>query len=373
MNKKLIALAIAAIAPAAFAAGNEVVLYGQVNVGVVAADHWDVFTYGPNSVSQVRVDDLNTNSRFGIKGEEDLGGGLKAFFKVEQGIGPDATVANVGVQGSSNGNAFASREGWVGVKGGFGSIGLGRGKSAYQVATENFDLFDGNITLDINAGDIAYNFGAAKNTKGELVMVPAGDKVDAFGGAASYRFSNDIKYTYEANGLSIALDYGLGTKFQEDKDAKTGKSGRNFAASVQYNFEPFWVISAYNNQKAVNDNKTDNFLIGGGWGAGPLNVGVAYEYNRATYASGVNNKQNLVLINTSYDVGASTFKVGLIHGDKVKSNGNTVKDSDFDRYALGWRYGLSKRTATVVEYGHIDYKSSFKDATTFTVGLMHSF
>jgi predicted porin len=324
---------------------------------VVAADHWDVFTYGPNAVSQIRVDDLNTNSRFGLKGEENLGDGMKAIFQIEQGIGPDSTVANVGTAGGGSNSAFASREGWVGLKGGFGSIRLGRGKSAYQLATENFDLFDAAITLDLDAGD---TFGDA---------------------AASYRFSNDIKYNYEANGLAIAADYGFGSKFTEDKTA-AGKSGANFAASAQYAFDPFWVVTAYNNQRSLTANKLDtdkkdNFLLGGGWGAGPLSVSAAYEYNRFSPAGGSAGKQNLYLINAQYELGAepgmSTIKTGLIHGDKIKTGSTTMAGSDYDRFVAGWKYGLSKRTFTVVEYGHIDYKSSQKDATTFTVGLMHAF
>jgi predicted porin len=369
MNKKLIALAIAAIAaPAAYAADNEVTLYGQVNVGVVAADHWDVKSYGPNGVSQLRVDDLNTNSRIGLKGEENLGDGLKAIFQIEQGVGPDDTVGNAGVANSTdpngNGNAFASREGWVGLKGGFGSVRLGRGKSAYQLATENFDLFDAAITLDLDAADTF--------------------------DAASYRFNNDIKYNYEANGLAVAVDYGLGSRFGDSASKKTysedktanGKSGANFAASVQYTFDPFFLVTAYNNQRALtkdglNTVKRDNFLLGGGWGLGNLNLGLAYEYNRLTDQNGVAGKQNLYLVNAQYELGAqpgqSTVKAGLIHGDKVKTGGVDAAGSDFDRFVAGWKYGLSKRTFTVVEYGHIDYKSSQKDATTFTVGLMHAF
>jgi len=338
MNKKLIALAVAALAaPAVMAADNEVVLYGQVNVGIMAADHWDVKSYAPNAVSQVRVDDLNTNSRIGFKGTEDLGGGLKAYFQIETYLSPDNAAES---------GAWGSREAWVGLKGDFGKVGLGHGKTAYQHAIENFDLFDGGITQDLAAGD-------------------------TLGGVNSTRFKNQVKYGYEGNGLTFEADYGFG----EDKNATTGNQSRNFALQGQYNFDPFWVVGAYNNQKAGNatSDKREQFVLGGGWGAGPLNLGAAWQNTKNNFAGAGDEKQNQILVNASYDIDKTTLKVGLIHGSKIKTDGGDITDSDFNRWTIGAKYNLSKRTGLIAEYGRIDFAGNVKDPSTFTVGLMHAF
>ena len=64
-----------------------------------------------------------TTSWFGVKGSEDLGGGLKANFALSSFF-----RADTGVQGRFTGDTFFSREASVGLFGGFGSLTLGRGR-----------------------------------------------------------------------------------------------------------------------------------------------------------------------------------------------------------------------------------------------------
>ena len=77
MNKKLIALALAALPAAAMA---DVTMYGIMKIGVenTSADFGNKYDH-----SQNRIDDYG--SRIGFKGTEDLGDGLKAIWQVEQG------------------------------------------------------------------------------------------------------------------------------------------------------------------------------------------------------------------------------------------------------------------------------------------------
>ncbi|QNM95189.1 porin [Chitinimonas koreensis] len=103
-------------------ADGNVTLYGQVNVVGAYVDD--------GTTKTIKVDNAYTSSRLGFRGEEDLGDGLKAYFQIEQGIRPDD---------GTSGN-FASREGWVGLQGSFGKLGLGRGKTPY---TNMADWFDG--------------------------------------------------------------------------------------------------------------------------------------------------------------------------------------------------------------------------------------
>ena len=60
------------------------------------------------------------NSRFGFRGTEDLGGGLKVFFQMEAVVAVDN-----GIGGAGPGGVFWNRDTFVGMKGGFGEVRLG--------------------------------------------------------------------------------------------------------------------------------------------------------------------------------------------------------------------------------------------------------
>ena len=136
MNKKLIALAVAGacVAPAAMAqTANPVTLYGRVYVTFESVEAKG----GPSTAASVprrqRVSDQS--SLLGVRGTEDLGGGLKAFFQLETGFKPD-----------ENNTTFAARNSGVGLQGGFGSILLGRWDMPWKVATIAIDPY-GDLTL----------------------------------------------------------------------------------------------------------------------------------------------------------------------------------------------------------------------------------
>ena len=121
MQTRIIALAVAGAlaAPAAVAqTPNPVTLYGLIFGTIESVEARG----GSAPVSRrTRVEDHS--SRFGIRGTEDLGGGLKAFFQLETAFRID-----------SNNTTFAARNSGVGLMGGWGSILLGRWDSPYKVA-----------------------------------------------------------------------------------------------------------------------------------------------------------------------------------------------------------------------------------------------
>src|ERR1700680_4410764 len=135
MNKKLIALAVAGVcvAPAAMAqTTNPVVLYGVVYETLESVEG-----KGPTTAATAprrqRVSDQA--SRLGVRGTEDLGGGLKAFFQLETVFKAD-----------QNDSTFANRNSAVGLQGGFGSILMGRWDTPLKVAANAMDPF-GDVTL----------------------------------------------------------------------------------------------------------------------------------------------------------------------------------------------------------------------------------
>ena len=127
MQKKLIALAVAGLVSGGAFAQSTVTLYGSFdagvrNVGNVNAAGDDVWTMGSSGT-------YNSN-RWGLRGSEDIGGGLKARFNLEGGF-------NSGT-GAATGVLF-DRTAWVGLEGSMGSLDFGR---QYTVIFKTIGAYD---------------------------------------------------------------------------------------------------------------------------------------------------------------------------------------------------------------------------------------
>src|SRR4029079_3915074 len=130
MNKKLVALAVAGAFALPLAAeaqtGAQVTLYGRANMDLefVKASGADAADGSTTTVTRVS----SNSSRFGLRGTEALGGGLTAFFQVENSVNWDGN-------GAGNANTIANRETFVGLQGSYGQIWLGRSLSPYDDTT----------------------------------------------------------------------------------------------------------------------------------------------------------------------------------------------------------------------------------------------
>ena len=127
MNKKLMALAVGSVlaAPAVMAQTSTVTLYGRANLGL---DNYQATgATNPNLDYKSRMRVYDTGSRIGVRGIEDLGGGLRAVFQIESGLNADTgnTLNQGGGQNFSAG-LLASRPSWVGLDGAFGRVLWGR-------------------------------------------------------------------------------------------------------------------------------------------------------------------------------------------------------------------------------------------------------
>jgi predicted porin len=192
MKKSLIALAVLAASGAAFAQSS-VTIYGVA----------DVVVHKDKGVSTTMTSGGVSTSRLGFKGTEDLGGGLKANFKLEQGI--DLTNGAAGNFG---------REAWVGLSGGFGEVQLGNSYSAYDnIAGASDPALDSNV---IDPTNILASRGYISNPTGNIAyMTP---NFGGFSGYASYSLPSTSKVmslaaSYAAGPVAVAFGY------QDDNDA----------------------------------------------------------------------------------------------------------------------------------------------------------
>ncbi|WP_439709426.1 porin [Cupriavidus pauculus] len=119
----------------AASAQSSVTLYGVVDTGVEFVNK-----VGPQSNSVTRMLNLSGTvpSRWGLRGSEDLGGGLKSQFVLESGFAPDSGVSNQG------GRLFG-RQAWVGVSGAWGQVALGRQYTMLFWSTFDADILGPNV------------------------------------------------------------------------------------------------------------------------------------------------------------------------------------------------------------------------------------
>jgi len=275
MKKSLIALAVLAASGASFAQSS-VTLYGVADVWLGSSKVESNVNGVNSSLTSTKLDSGGINtSRFGFKGSEDLGGGLKANFQLEQGINVDT-----GAQGHA-GVAF-DRQSWVGLSGGFGEVQLGKTWSPYDdVRSSNNDTFNANIAASFNTW-VGYQD----------------------------RLNNSIKYQSPTfSGFSGAVSYSLG----EDKTA-TASASRIAAISAKYAGGPVSVGVAYQEQTQTGGvNSAFNALPG----MGSTNLfGLAPQL-----AASFTGKTKYALINGSYDFGVAKLIGGY---NKVKQDVNAT-------------------------------------------------
>src|SRR4051812_24354305 len=111
MKKTLLAFALLGAFAGTASAQSNVTVYGVVEIAVNYADN--------GAATNARTFSLDNGtslpSRIGFKGTEDLGGGLKALFQLENGFNLDTGAI------TQTGRIFG-RQAWVGLNGGFGTV-----------------------------------------------------------------------------------------------------------------------------------------------------------------------------------------------------------------------------------------------------------
>ena len=327
MKKSLIALAVLAAAGAA-SAQSSVTLYGRLDAGLVSAKD----QIGGDGVTRSKLDsNVLNNSLWGMKGSEDLGGGLKANFVLEQGFSVDTGEA------AKAERAF-HRQATVGLSGSFGNVDLGR----------NYPAYDSIRSLVNNTAD---------------TNMAVTTDVFSNGGDYTNRTNNSIRFDSAVyNGFSGAVSYGFG----ENKDITPGaKSTDQASLHVKYVNGPVVAAYAYMVDKQADGSTTKYNLVGGAYDFGVVRLNAGYNNAKRT---GSEDKEYQVGVSAPF--GATTVYFGYANSKTDPDVGATVKRSGFD---LAATYALSKRTTAYAGYKTYEIKDANKEATAVGVGIRHVF
>lgn len=332
MKKNLIALAVLAASGVA-SAQSSVTAYGLTDV-------WFGQTKtSATGTASVKNTVLNSGgvatSRYGFKGTEDLGGGLKANFQLEQGFNLDTGAVQTA------GSSF-NRQSWVGFSGGFGEVQLGKVWTSYDdIRSSANDTFNANISASFSAWD-----------------------------AYTDRTNNGLKYSSPVmGGLSGSITYALGEDKAPGRDASSLLSlGGQFAQG------PLFVGLAYQEEKTPA--LKDTFML----------VNASYDLKVVKLIAGYNTVKTAVP--RVADVKAKEYNFGveaplsanlsLAGGYAYSKSEQSGRDISKARgYSAAALYSLSKRTTLYVAFN--DTKVEAPQARTETksqiygLGVNHKF
>ncbi|MDR3056367.1 MAG: porin [Zoogloeaceae bacterium] len=333
MQKKLIALAVAALASGAAFAQSNVTIYGNVDVGF--SHRGD--NIANNVGSQNAIDSgISDDSYVGFKGVEDLGNGLKALFVLEAGFTAD--------DGASTGSLF-EKQAFLGLTGNFGTAIAGRLVAPRYSLLAAIDPFaDGtvgrfhNVFSDVVAADVdrVNNAVAYVSPSFSGFSVTAAYSTSALWSEGSLTASPDNDgdlrvYTVLPRYTNGPLDIGLAYQQIKGKDSTSAAKVKQWTLGGTYDFKVVKLSAYYDNYK--DKQGVANVVLG----------------------------SHGILGN---DMKLKTFGVGVTvpfgkHAILASYNTSKAKQSNFvndtaKQWALGYTYSLSKRTNFYAAYADIN-------------------
>jgi predicted porin len=311
MKKTLIALAVLAASGAAMAQSS-VTLYGVADM---------VLHKDKNASAKLTSGGVST-SRWGIKGEEDLGGGLKAGFLYEQKIALDDGAAGPGFD----------RQTYLSLSGGFGEIKLGKIWTAYD---------------DIGgATDAAFN----ANVLGPVALI----------------FQSQYEYTANPNnGFYYASPSFGGFSGAFSTNLREGVANSRVSAfHVKYEGGPLFVALGYQDDEPNNEKYT--------------RIGASYDLGMAKLLASYGRAKNADV--NEWSIGADV----PVASNLVLSVGYAQSKQDGFKAERGWSlaaaYALSKRTTAYAGYfdanaAAVNGRAGAAGApdSRFGIGLKHTF
>lgn len=333
MKKSLIALAVLGAFAGAAAAQSSATLYGMIDMGYGVGNGG---AYEGNKGDDSKFQqwgNSNSTSRWGLKGQEDLGNGVAVYFNLESKISPED---------GDTGSKLFDRAAIVGVKGGFGAIQAGRQTTVVNNVLGQYDI-SGTPNLTSATGNVGIS--------------------------------------------AISQQFGVGNNYSR-LDSALAYISPNFSG---FSFQGAIVLK---NDQAIAGADKNVYTVGASYANGPFSVGAAFESKPVdgTSASwGIGAKLNFTSFVVSggyfdnhleadgkgFYLGAALPINAFTVGAQVAMNTDAPGDLDPLAFELFAKYKLSDRTQLYAQTGYLN-----KDARDFQVasrkysasfGIQHRF
>jgi len=355
MNKHIIAAAVAA-AVAVPAMAQNVQVYGILDQAFVRSDDGTSRAAANQPKINANLQSLLATQRLGVKGTEDLGGGLKLNFVLEGGLGAQTAFAG-----------FARGQ-YVELAGSFGSVSIGW----RDLGTTNIDDFVSQ----------AGNLGAMMTGADGAAMTNATGNGDGLGNDNS----NKIIYTSPTvGGFKVEIGYSaphVNATGVASRDANGAVvSETQTGARIDFEQGPLKAAIGITKGASTGNSNTDRKLtaFGAAYDLGVVSVG--YSLVKAEPTAAIEHKYNLFSAKMPMADGLA------LHGvyQTAQTNG---ADEKAEGYTLAVTKALSKRTTVYGAYSAIENRganaaygmrgtgvigTANADGVTYGVGVNHSF
>ncbi len=354
MDKKLIALAVTSVfAAPAFGQASNVTLYGRANLGFSQYKATGAAAGSAADFKQRQVV-FDSGSRLGVRGVEDLGGGLRAIFQIESGVNMD--TGNAQGQGAQNNNSsgfLGSRPSFVGLEGGFGRVTFGRqdvwwGNGTIMQTGANY------VNTDIpfltgSAGRV--NAGIARQSNVLQYTTPTFGGFNATGsyqpnseaaaaGANTNARNYGVTARWAGGPISAQIDWSEVKAADPVAPVTTQATNKNLKGSVGFTYMPGAQISVLGMQLK--------------------NIDVAGAAGLAL--AGDDLKQNFFAVSWEHAFGNVQALAQFGQGGKVsgctETAATTCDNTKTRAFMLGGRYNMSKRTAVYLTWNQITNQSN---------------
>ncbi|MGF6634802.1 porin [Paraburkholderia sp. MM6662-R1] len=305
-------------------AQSSVTLYGDVGGGL----RW---TNGSKGGSVVGYNNnIIAGNQFGFTGKEDLGGGLKAIFKLEGAF-------NSGTGAVKTSGTLFSQAAFVGLTGNFGRLTFGRQLNA------NEDL---GILIDPAGG------------RGQSIAIEPGVVYSANYFTLDSRFNNTVKYIGQAGGFRLAASYSPGGV------AGNSRAATNFSGAALYQWGP--ALGGVSYQKTWNATATQwaqTFQTGGTLQLGPARLYLNYADLTVTGATPLAARRRdkipgggvVWLVTPAWQFTAALIEdIASNLGNVASANGHKVTT-----FAIA-EYFLSKQTELYAEFDRNGFSGAYR-------------
>lgn len=316
MNKKLVAAALGlAFAAPVFADDSDVTLYGRIHQAV---EHNTSTVKNASPASAGNGTNIaDVSSRLGVRGKEDLGGGLSAIFAYEFGVDSDALDNNSQSTTNASGggrSALTTRHAYAGLKGGFGTLVVGSQDGGNDSQAPLYNQASA-YSLNVN------------NNGGQLTVVDGGDAVIA----RQQRVGNAFGYATTVAGVKISARHAL-TGTDQASGAVVAPSG--------------------NPDDRQTENRTRQTSIAADYTLGNLTFGGGYERRDGhdVYENGQNASGVAGAVKSQWQLGAKyQFSFMTVAGLVAQQKYYGQRDSD-TQYSISGLVPLSASTGLQALY-----------------------
>ncbi|KVM69365.1 porin [Burkholderia ubonensis] len=311
MKKTLIVAALSGVFATAAHAQSSVTLYGLIDAGITYTNN-----QGGHSAWQQSTGSVN-GSRWGLRGAEDLGGGLKAIFTLENGFGINNGTLK------QNGREFG-RQAFVGLS-----------HSVY-----------GSVTLGRQYDSVVDYLGPLSLTGTQYGGTQFAHPFDNDNLNNSFRINNAVKYqSADYNGLKFGALYGF-------SNSSNFANNRAYSVGASYSFMGFNVAAAYmqlnNNVNGLAQAFSDPGAVTGDW--------TFAASRQRTWGAGLNYSFGPATAGFVFTQTRLTDSVAISAGQSGVTGGITGLSGGtrFNNYEINGRYALTPALSLAGSYTYTD-------------------